>query len=95
MISILSQERLIGVAFGTAFTASLLDLVPPQTGLACYGILGDMLDKLLGTMYLNSKTCIVQGQRSMTIRCYLFAGIWNKAVDGTSGPLIIYLSSRG
>ncbi|XP_065029829.1 uncharacterized protein LOC135581681 [Musa acuminata AAA Group] len=79
MISILTQERLLGVALGAAFTASVV----LENRRAIHGSISDNRPAYYEEHMLGKKMSSE------------FAQMWNKAVDGTLGQLIIYLSSRG
>ncbi|KAJ8512172.1 hypothetical protein OPV22_002606 [Ensete ventricosum] len=81
MISILTQERLLGVALGAAFTASVV----LGNRRAIHRSISDNRP-----VYYEPKEHMLGKKVSSE-----FAQMWNKAVDGTLGQLIIYLSSRG
>ncbi|CAN4119337.1 unnamed protein product [Withania somnifera] len=84
MISILTQERLLGAALGSALTGVLVfeqrrsiykSISQNQSGFS---------PQSQSTMYIPKKEPGIE-----------FALLWNKAVDQAFGPLIKFLGSRG
>ncbi|KAL0920365.1 hypothetical protein M5K25_009494 [Dendrobium thyrsiflorum] len=83
MISILAQERLLGAALGFAFVGTIV--FEQRRGI--YGSIAD--DKSVQIEKYEPKQIIPWNNFSSEL-----AFAWNKAIDGTLGQLVAYLSSR-
>ncbi|WOL09610.1 hypothetical protein Cni_G18363 [Canna indica] len=81
MISILTQERLLGAALGSTFTA----LVILENRKAIHRSIPGYRP-----VHYEPKERLLGQKISSDV-----AHMWNKAVDETLGKLVIYLSSRG
>nr|CAD1843661.1 unnamed protein product [Ananas comosus var. bracteatus] len=80
MISILAQERVLGAALGIAFTGSILFHQRRE--------IYRSIPKNSSYSYQYKE--LTHGKNSTDL-----ARMWNKAVDGTLGQLVVFLSSRG
>ncbi|GMG98795.1 hypothetical protein Nepgr_000635 [Nepenthes gracilis] len=84
MISVLAQERLLGFALGTAFTAGIV--MENRRGI--HKMIAENNAKLGNLPQMKRPI----GKKKPHLE---FAHLWNKAVDMTFGPVIASLSTRG
>ncbi|XP_018819433.1 uncharacterized protein LOC108990043 isoform X1 [Juglans regia] len=84
MVSVLTQERLLGAALGSIFTG----VVVFEQRRSIYKSISDNQAQ---SDVLSQVREPIFGKQSRS----QFAHLWNKAVDQTFGPVIDLLSSRG
>ncbi|XP_074284991.1 uncharacterized protein LOC141610678 [Silene latifolia] len=84
MISILTQERILGFALGSALTGAVVFENRRQIHRSITEVNAKFGDRP------QIMKPVVQRQSKFEI-----AHLWNKAVDKTFGTMIAYLSSRG
>ncbi|XP_062172704.1 uncharacterized protein LOC133878199 [Alnus glutinosa] len=84
MVSVLTQERLLGFALGSIFTG----IVVFEQRRSIYKSISDTQSQSTTRSLMREP---IFGKRSRSE----FAHLWNKAVDQTFGPVINSLSSRG
>ncbi|KAJ7980994.1 Zinc finger, C3HC4 type family protein [Quillaja saponaria] len=108
MISVLAKERLLGATLGGIFTGIAIF---EQRKFIYKSISDDQSQSPYQSQVIDWKNCRDHGHhptKGCTIHlCSIidpifgkksrsdFAYVWNKAVDQTFGPLIVFLSSRG